>query len=198
MLSKLRSGRTTSVSSRPNRGAPPRRRPNLPARASHSVQRCRFDGKDPSKVTMSARIGYSEKNSGKYLLFMYIFSTDSSILTILDEDFMRSGSPGARSMPHEGIVIFRTGGQHCGYNTGGGLFEKNGFLRHEERLDLTIVEQQFIAASMGPDRRCRSAARCRRRSDRSHQEWEECVSRCQEGSEEIQRADMRRARRRQQ
>ena len=31
-----------------------------------------------------------------------------------------------------------------------GLFEKNWFLRHEEKLVLTVVEQQFIEASMGP------------------------------------------------
>lgn len=30
------------------------------------------------------------------------------------------------------------------------LFEKNWFLRHEEKLELTVVEQQFIEASMGP------------------------------------------------
>lgn len=30
------------------------------------------------------------------------------------------------------------------------LFEKNWFLRDEEKLELTVVEQQFIEASMGP------------------------------------------------
>lgn len=30
------------------------------------------------------------------------------------------------------------------------LFEKNWFVRHEEKLDLTAAERQFIAASMGP------------------------------------------------
>ena len=30
------------------------------------------------------------------------------------------------------------------------LFEKNWFLRHEEKLDLRVAEQQFIAASTGP------------------------------------------------